>query len=150
MSEDRQYYTPATVRRLLDHYADLEAGRVPLCRNQSQHERCCLWGEKYPETLSGGNGLSESDHLEASRVKADIDLSMRPEIVPGQDQLRPLCKLEREVVKHYGIDQLQCREVASILHVDGIRVLREYRRATRKMAINLGWVDEWVQVAPGG
>jgi hypothetical protein len=141
------WYTPSRVRRLLDHYADLEAGRVPLCRNQSEHQRCCLSGKKYPETISGGNGHSESDRLEAYRLKADIDLSMKPEITPGQDQLRPLCKLEREVVRHYGIENLSCRETAHLVHEDSIQVLREYRRATRKMAINLGWVDE---VAPGG
>ena len=141
---NKSWYTPSTVRRMLDHYDDLKSSRVPRCRNKNEHQRCCLSGEKYAEVLHGGNGRSASDNLEAHRIKADIDMSMQPEITPGQSQLRPLTRLERTVVTRYGQEQAQLAEVAREIRRDQIRVLVEYRRAIRKMATNLGWVDEKV------
>jgi len=138
---ENSWYSPSTVRRMLDHYNDLASGRVPRCRNMGEHQRCCLSGKQHPEVLPGGNGRSASDRLEAHRIKADIDISIRKELAPGQDQLRPLTRLERHVVTRYGQEQAHLAEVAREIRRDQIRVLVEYRRATRKMATNLGWIS---------
>ncbi len=127
-------YTPGYVRALLKYYVQyLMSNRVPPLFKTSYG-----WTLNAVEIISDNN---QSDGLEAVRIRADIDDSMKP------DKPWPLTATQIDTVERLGkLDEsvsVFCQWYKTIYprRISHMEALSAYHAATTKMARNLGWVD---------